>query len=339
MGEVDARPRAARLRRRSSRVRQDPGTARLRRQRRPGEPRHRVPRGRPLRGERDARARGRARRASAASAPPALYSFDPDTGRLAVTTPAYNTAIVAVNQHAFPYGGLDLARLYDGDQEVAANIGGTGAAGFGLVARAGSHVLRTQYGRALVRGRRRAAAADAGAARRRRERGRGGHARLRRAVHRPARARNGARARDAGDQRLPLHAGLDRRALDAARAGGRTRHGHLPELGRTAHVLATLADGRTVALGHAPLAGVRAVHVLSEHSGYRVTLRGAATVRLVTVRPQSSQPDPGPSVAVSLARTTLARPHHRRRAGVSLRSRRPAPACRTRPSRPCSGRC
>ena len=50
----------------------------------------------------------------AAPAPPALYAYDPDIGRLAVTTPAYNTAIVAVNQRAFPYGGIDLARLFDG---------------------------------------------------------------------------------------------------------------------------------------------------------------------------------------------------------------------------------
>ena len=50
--------------------------------------------------------------------PPPLYAFDPDIGRLAVTTPKYNTAIVAVNQKAFPYGGLDLARLFDGEQEV-----------------------------------------------------------------------------------------------------------------------------------------------------------------------------------------------------------------------------
>ena len=62
-----------------------------------------------------------------ASEPPPLYSFDPDTGRLAVTTPAYNTAIVAANDGAHPYGGLDLARLFDAHQEVAANIGGTGA--------------------------------------------------------------------------------------------------------------------------------------------------------------------------------------------------------------------
>ena len=31
---------------------------------------------------------------------------------------AYTTAVLAVNQHAFPYGGIELARLYDGDQRV-----------------------------------------------------------------------------------------------------------------------------------------------------------------------------------------------------------------------------
>ena len=77
-----------------------------------------------------------------ASAPPALYAFDPDTGRLAVTTPAYNTAIVPVNQRAIPYGGVDIARLFDGHQEVAANIGGSGAAAFGLLACAGGRCWR-----------------------------------------------------------------------------------------------------------------------------------------------------------------------------------------------------
>ncbi|MBA2645058.1 MAG: hypothetical protein H0U80_06385, partial [Solirubrobacterales bacterium] len=59
-----------------------------------------------------------------ASPPPSLYAFDPDIGRLAVTTPAYNTAVVAVNQGAFAYGGIELARLFDSEQDVAANLGG-----------------------------------------------------------------------------------------------------------------------------------------------------------------------------------------------------------------------
>ena len=54
--------------------------------------------------------------------PPPLYSFDPATGRLAVTTPKYNTAITAVTHGAYPHGGIDLARLYDGRQNIAATL-------------------------------------------------------------------------------------------------------------------------------------------------------------------------------------------------------------------------
>ena len=86
------------------------------------------------------------------SRPPALYAYDPDIGRLAITTPAYNTAIVAVNQRAFPYGGIELARLFDGNQRVAANIGGVGNAAFGVRVRnaAGRVVLSSQTARPAV---------------------------------------------------------------------------------------------------------------------------------------------------------------------------------------------
>jgi hypothetical protein len=84
-----------------------------------------------------------------AEEPPPLYAFDPDTGRLAITTPAYNTAVVPVSQGSFPYGGVELARLYDGEQRVAANVGGTGAAAFGMVVldRRTGHETRTQRAR------------------------------------------------------------------------------------------------------------------------------------------------------------------------------------------------
>ena len=65
--------------------------------------------------------------------PPALYAYDPGIGRLTVTTPSYNCAIVAQSNGAFPYGGLDLCRFSDADQRVAASIGGNGAANFGVV--------------------------------------------------------------------------------------------------------------------------------------------------------------------------------------------------------------
>ena len=88
----------------------------------------------------------------AAAQPPALYSFDPDTGRLAVTTPTYNTAIVPVNQRAFPYGGIELARLFDGEQDVAANVGGRAPAAFGMRVQdaGGRQVLSSQVGRSKV---------------------------------------------------------------------------------------------------------------------------------------------------------------------------------------------
>ena len=82
-------------------------------------------------------ARSRPGSGRAASRPPALYAYDPDIGPARGHDPRYNTAIIAVSQGAFPYGGIDLARLFDGDQEVAANDRRRPAGAFGLVARRG----------------------------------------------------------------------------------------------------------------------------------------------------------------------------------------------------------
>jgi hypothetical protein len=73
-----------------------------------------------------------------AAQPPPLWSYDSDIGRVAITTPKYNTAILAVNQRAIPYGGVELARLYDRDQRVAANVGGIPSASFGVIVRDGT---------------------------------------------------------------------------------------------------------------------------------------------------------------------------------------------------------
>jgi hypothetical protein len=81
-----------------------------------------------------------------AKAPPPLYCYDPGIGRLAVTTPSYNTAVMAVTNGAFPYGGVELARLFDAQQRVAGCIGGRGGGGFGVVVEnsSGATVLATQ---------------------------------------------------------------------------------------------------------------------------------------------------------------------------------------------------
>jgi hypothetical protein len=88
-----------------------------------------------------------------AEEPPPLYAFDPQIGRLTVTTPSYNTAIVAISNGAFPYGGIELARLYDSRQRVVSHIGGRAPAGIGLVVRApnGSVVAASQRPRTVLR--------------------------------------------------------------------------------------------------------------------------------------------------------------------------------------------
>ena len=82
--------------------------------------------------------------------PPPLYSFDGDIGRLAVTTKHYSTAVLPVSQRAFPYGGMELCRLYDGDQRVVSNVGGRPWASFGvLVRQRGKEIATSQRPKAV----------------------------------------------------------------------------------------------------------------------------------------------------------------------------------------------
>ncbi len=98
--------------------------------------------------------------------PPPLYAYDRGIGRLAITTPVYNTAVVAVSNGAFPYGGIELARLFDSGQRVAGGIGPYGAAGFGVTISDGNRtVLASQTPRRVAdaasrRGRHAAASGD-----------------------------------------------------------------------------------------------------------------------------------------------------------------------------------
>ena len=236
-----------------------------------------------------------------ASAPPALYSFDPDTGRLAVTTPAYNTAIVAANQKAHPYGGVEIARLFDARQEVAANVGGTGVNAFGIHVRdrSGRLLLRTQYGKRSGRAPLELVRAPRGV-------GASTTARQQRAYAGPfTDLRVRGRVAAAG-----VHAVSSYRFTPTTIAASWTitgRRGNatltLPTWGRSARVFARLRDGRCVAITRAPrsLAGIRSLHLRSERSGYTVVPRGPArTARLVVTRPEASQPHPGPTLELDL---------------------------------------
>ena len=232
---------------------------------------------------------GRAR----AVEPPPLFSFDPDTGRLAVTTPAYNTAIVPVNQRAFPYGGIELARLFDARQEVAAGIGGRPPASFGLVVRdrSGRRLLATQ----LARG-------ELGAPGLR-VRGRSGSFRVLRA------------------QGFARSGGVTARVRHRFSAGSIETHWTVsgrrgssdvlfPSWGRRARVVAVRRDGSRTTVRRRPLAlrHIAFLEVRSRRAGYVVVplRRAGVTARTLPVRPQSSAPQPGPTLALRFRRARMA---------------------------------
>jgi hypothetical protein len=272
-----------------------------------------IPQGRPLANLAAARQSANAMRAlqaglgaKPASEPPALYSFDPDTGRLAVTTPAYNTAIVAINHGAQPYGGLDLARLYDGRQEVAANIGGVNADAFGLRVRSasGRTLLRTQYG---------ARQREPGVAPLeliRAPRGVGASASTRelRAYAGPFTDLRMRGSVAAGALRATSEYRFTPRAIEGrwtVSGRGGAAGVTFPSWGRRARIVARLRDGRSVTISARPLALalIRSLHVHSARSGYRIVPLAASrpgSVRLIPTRAQSSAPDPGPTLEVQL---------------------------------------
>jgi hypothetical protein len=252
---------------------------------------------------------------SAATAPPPLYAYDPDIGRLAVTTPTYNTAIIAVNQRAFPYGGLDLARLFDGAQEVAANIGGRPPAAFGLLVRdiAGRRVAATQLAWArvvpgvrplrLTRAPRGAGAVSASHV-----------GRAYAGAFSDLRA-TGTVSSPALSMRVSHRFTRDwvQTSWVATRRAGGARYTAdvlFPSWGgRAARVIAILRDGTRVTVGSAriPLSSVSYLWVRSVRSGYVVvpsSRPAGATVHALRPKRQSSAPRPGPTAAIQIARRT-----------------------------------
>ena len=78
--------------------------------------------------------------------------------------------------------------------------------------------------------------------------------------------------------------------------------------GRAARVVAVLRDGSSVTVGTrlVPLSSVHYLWVQSEHSGYVVVPAGTrpagAGVHALRVSAQSSDPRPGPTAAIQIAR-------------------------------------
>ena len=241
--------------------------------------------------------------------PPPLYAYDPDIGRLAVTTPAYNTAIVVVDADRLPYGGVELARLYDGDQRVAANIGGRPDAAFGIVLRehATGRRLATQRGRPRPNLRHpplRLVRAPRGATRRPVRYPRRAYAGSFSTLEAVGVTRSGAATIFTRHRFRPGHIQI-RWTLTPRRPRGRyTVRAQFPSWGRRAAVYAVYADGRRVRLGSGArrLGDIRWFHLAGEETGYVVVPVGRVhgRARLLRPRPQSSDPRPGPTLALEL---------------------------------------
>jgi len=213
---------------------------------------------------------------------------------------------VPSSRGAYPYGGIDLARLYDGRQEVAAGIGGRPPASFGLLVRDISG--RQQFASQLP------------------DRGR---------LH-LTQAPHGVRAStSAWTGRAYAGPFQDLRAAGSARGSGwlaRTSHRFtsffvqttwtltragargratvdvlFPSWGSDAEVEAVLGDGsiRRIGTVRVPLRTVSYLRITSRYGAYVVLPRTrprGATVHLLHPRAQSSAPLAGPTLAVQLVR-------------------------------------
>jgi hypothetical protein len=250
--------------------------------------------------------------------PPPLYAYDPDVGRLAVTTPAYSTAVTVVDRRRLPYGGAELARLFDGEMRVAAGIGGRPPASFGVVARRHGTNRRVASQEGWPRGS------------------------LRRPPLRLLEAPRGAVERPEAYPRRPYagpFATLEAEAVTrAAGIAVTTRHRFraefvetrwtvvprgsgggrwsvdvlFPSTGAEASISVALGGGRRERLGEGDrrLGDVRWLHVASEDSGYVIVPLDPPPARLRLVQPaaQDSAPDPGPTLAVALLTRSALRP-------------------------------
>jgi hypothetical protein len=204
-----------------------------------------------------------------AAEPPPFFAFDPDIGRLAVSTPRYSTAVVPVTRDAFQYGGIELARLLDGRGRPLSGIGGEPPNAFGIVIRDrdGNELLASQRAGSrpitLIHGPRRPG---------------------------PFRVLEAVGVRRAGAFTITTRHRFTRDAIEETWTV-RRRRGHrdvvvvleLPSWGRAARPR---------------VAGPRRI----ELSGYDVRLgRPHGAVRRIATTPQSSDPEPGPTLELTLA--------------------------------------
>jgi hypothetical protein len=250
-----------------------------------------------------------------AEEPPPLYAFDPQIGRLTITTPTYNTAITAVSNGAFPYGGIELARLYDSKQRVVSHIGGRAPAGMGIVVSGPRGIVASsQRPRSVLQPGRRPLTLT-----------RSPRGPIRKGLRYPRSPYAGpfteletdGFARRAGvvfrsgyrftSDRIDVSWRISRARTDALSAEAlfpswesATFDVHM----KTGEVVKLTANG---AVPHIDLAAVDYFFVDGSEGGYVVLPRAfsfAPTVGVISPREQASNPRPGPSLSIRLARAS-----------------------------------
>jgi hypothetical protein len=251
--------------------------------------------------------RGLGRRES--SEPPPMYAFDPAIGRLTISTPAYNTAIVAVSNGAFPYGGIEPTRLFDSKQRVIGHIGGKAPAGIGVIVRDGNggFVASSQSPRSRPQQRPPIVLT------------RSPRGPIKSGVHYPDRPYAGpfetieaAGHSSANGISFATRHSFHAESIKLRWTISRTGRAHLstdvmfPTWGRGA-LTAMLADGRAVGFDSSsriPLDGVRYFVLLGTEGGYVLVPSEwppDAVARITAPAAQASNPRPGASLAVRIA--------------------------------------
>jgi hypothetical protein len=247
-----------------------------------------------------------------AAEPPPFYAFDPDVGRLSISTPLYSTAIMAVNRAAFPYGGIELARYFDAAGNPVGGVGARPPAAFGVQVRDrhGRQVLATAKGFHATPARPPLVVRSPAGRIARVPAGRTA------ALAGPFRTLDAVGRRRTRDLEVTTRHHFAPAAITEAwtvrrRAGKRRfRVGVLfPSWGATAAIDAEMKDGSVVPLAGAgaplwrvPLARVRRFHIRSSGGGYWVRALGdpRGVAEGIAVAPQRSAPTPGPTLRLTL---------------------------------------
>lgn len=217
--------------------------------------------------------------------PPSWFAWDPDAGRLAISTLRYSTGMV-LRHPTDDIGGIEMSRLFAGQGSPVSGIGGSSRSAFGLdVVSGGLKVLDTQPGRraAIAGSQSLAVTVDGQAATR------GVLAAPLRVV---GRTENGSGS-IVVDQRFAEDAIDVQRFVRSKRSGLATAR--LPAWGSGATVTIVRDDGKLERLTSKAVSaeGVEGLLVRGARGGYRVglcRLPEAARLRLSTVAPVATSP-------------------------------------------------